>query len=140
MKTEDAFMKKIVPLVLTILIGLLNPGLASGVPKDTLVIAQATEPTTLDPQKRGEGHSRNVCPNIFDTLLHRSTDLKIEPLLATFYRVINDTTWEFKLRKGVKFHNGEDFNAASVKFTLDRMVYTKNELKQIFMQEVLDRV
>ena len=109
-------------------------------PNDTLVIAQPADPTTLDPQKRGEEESRNFCLNIFDTLLYRSTDLKIKPLLAISYRRINDLIWEFKLRRGVKFHNGEDFNAASVKFTLERMIYTKNQLRQIFVQGVLDRV
>lgn len=117
---------------------LAGPALAA--PKDTLVIALPADPTTLDPQKRGEGESPNFCLNIFDTLLYRSADLKIRPHLATSYRLINDLTWEFKLRRGVKFHNGEDFNAASVKFTLERMTYTKNQLRQVFMQEVLDRV
>jgi peptide/nickel transport system substrate-binding protein len=117
-----------------------HPPSAPAAPRDTLVIAQPFEPTTLDPQKRGEEESRNFCLNIFDTLLYRSTDLKIRPLLATSYRLIDDLTWEFKLRRGVRFHNGEDFNAASVKFTLERMTYTKNQLRQMFMQEVLDRV
>jgi peptide/nickel transport system substrate-binding protein len=52
----------------------------------------------------------NVSPNINETLLRISQDLKIEPVLATSYKLVNDTTWEFKLRKGVKFHNGEEIN------------------------------
>ena len=44
--------------------------------------------------------------NMFDSLLHRNTKLEYEPSLATSWKALNDTTWEFKLRKGVKFHNG----------------------------------
>ena len=40
-------------------------------------------------------------------------------MLATGWKVVNDTTWEFTLRQGVKFHNGEPFNAQSVKATMD---------------------
>jgi peptide/nickel transport system substrate-binding protein len=133
-------MKVIRGILFAFIIILFHAGSAPAAPRDALVIAQPFEPTTLDPQKRGEEENRNFCLNIFDTLLYRSTDLKIKPLLATSYRQINDLTWEFNLRRGVKFHNGEDFNAASVKFTLERMTYTKNQLRQIFMQEVLDRV
>ena len=49
-------------------------------------------------------------------------------------------TWEFKLRKGVKFHNGEDFNAAAVKFVLERMADPKLKLRQTVFQGVIDRV
>ena len=52
----------------------------------------------------------NISRKINETLLRISQDLKIEPVLATSYKLVNDTTWEFKLRKGVKFHNGEEFN------------------------------
>jgi len=52
----------------------------------------------------------NISRNINETLFRISQDLKIEPVLATSYKLVNDTTWEFKLRKGVKFHNGEEFN------------------------------
>ncbi len=78
--------------------------------------------------------------NIYDTLLQRDANLKIEPLLAESYKLIDDLTWEFKLRKGVKFHNGEDFNAAAVKFNLERLADPKNKLPQTFLIGVLDRV
>jgi peptide/nickel transport system substrate-binding protein len=119
---------------------LLSFGLAFGGPKDTLVIAQGVDPSTLDPMNHLETPAYNVCLNLYDTLLQRSPDLKIEPLLASSYRLINDLTWEFKLRKGVKFQNGEDFNAAAVKFNLERMIDPKNKLKQVLFQGVIDRV
>ena len=51
--------------------------------------------------------------------------MELKPLLAESWRNVNPTTWEFKLRRGVKFHNGEDFNAECVKFTIDRIVKSK---------------
>jgi peptide/nickel transport system substrate-binding protein len=108
--------------------------------KDTLVIAQGVDPTTLDPMNHLETPALNLCLNLYDTLLQRDANIKIEPLLAESYRLINDLTWEFKLRKGVKFHNGEDFNAAAVKFNLERLSDPKNKLRQVFLVGVLDRV
>src|SRR3989454_11945287 len=58
--------------------------------------------------------------HIYDRLLDRDPrTFKPKPILAESWRIVNDTTWEFKLRKGVKFHNGEPFTASSVKATID---------------------
>ena len=88
-----------------------------------LVIGVATDPETLDPHMSASLPTWNVARNVFESLLAR--DLKTfgyKPGLAESHRVINDTTWEFKLRKGVKFHNGEDFNADVVKFSVERIL------------------
>jgi len=85
-------MKKTLAPILIILLILLPIGFARGAPKDTLVIAQGVDPTTLDPHNHLEVPTNNVCLNIFDTLLQRSQDLRIEPLLAESYRLLNDTT------------------------------------------------
>jgi len=135
-------MKKFFSLIGVLGLIFLGFGLASGAAKDknTIVIAQGVDPSTLDPHNHQETPAYNICLNIYDTLLIRDDDMKITPLLATSYKLINETTWEFKLRQGVKFQNGEDFNAASVKFTLERMADPKNKLKQTFFQGVIDRV
>jgi len=130
---------KIYPLAI-VLMGLLVSGPLLAAPKDTILIAQGTDPTTLDPQDHFEMPAFCVLINIYETLLVRSDDMKIQPLLATSWKIINDTTWEFSLRKGVKFHNGEEFNAAAVKFSLERINDPKNKLKQTTLQGILDRV
>ena len=66
------------------------------------------------------------------------------PGLAESWKRLNPTTWQFALRKGVKFHNGDDFNADSVKFTLDRATNPEtkatisSELSTIAATEIVD--
>lgn len=91
--------------------------------KDTLVIAQDNDVPTLDPHMHAERVAIIVDWHIYDSLLSRDPKtMQIIPGLAESYKTINDTTWEFKLRQGVKFHNGEEFNADVVKFTIDRVL------------------
>ena len=135
-------MKKGIILLLVLPLVLIAFGLSWGAArdKDTLVIAQGVDPTTLDPQDHLETPALNTCLNLYDTLLERDANLKIVPVLATSYKQINDNTWEFKLRQGVKFHNGEEFNAAAVKFNIERMADPKNKLRQTVFQGIVDRV
>src|SRR5947208_11873303 len=106
---------------LALFVLLLLPALAAAAPEGKIVIAQGVDPTTLDPQWHEETPAYNVLLNIYDTLLFRDKDLKIIPWLAESWRLVNPTTWEFKIRKGVKFHNGEEVDADAVKFSLDRI-------------------
>jgi peptide/nickel transport system substrate-binding protein len=87
-----------------------------------LVIAIGTEPATIDAQAVIDRSSRVFTGNVFETLLARDRDAKIIPLLAESYSPVNDTTWRFVLRKGVKFHNGEDFNAEAAAFSVNRII------------------
>ncbi|OGK85095.1 MAG: hypothetical protein A2X52_12960 [Candidatus Rokubacteria bacterium GWC2_70_16] len=100
-------------------LGWTAPSLAA--PQGKIVIAQGVDPTTLDPQWHEETPAYNVLLNIYDTLLFRDKDLKIIPWLATSWKLVTPTTWEFKLRQGVRFHNGEAFDADAVKFSIDRL-------------------
>jgi peptide/nickel transport system substrate-binding protein len=133
-------MKKGYLIISVLSVILLNFGVAAGAAKDTIVIAQGVDPSTLDPQNHYETPAFNVCLNMYETLLLRSDDMKLEPLLATSYKLIDDNTWEFRLRKGVKFQNGEEFNASVVKFSLERISDPKNKLKQTTLQGVVDRI
>lgn len=85
------------------------------------------EPTTLDPQARDDGNLRDVDDNIYQKLLIRSPDgSKLEPLLAaSLPKHVNPTTWQFQLRQGVKFSDGEPFDAASAVYSIKRIVNPK---------------
>src|SRR5262245_33149061 len=101
---------------------LVVPGLAWGAPQGKVVIAQGVDPTTLDTQNQQETPASVVATHIFDTLVERDQNLKIVPALAAeLPKLVAPTVWEVKLRKGVKFHNGEEFNAESVKYSLERV-------------------
>src|SRR5438046_9754550 len=106
---------------LALFVLLFLPTLAAGAPEGKIVIAQGVDPTTLDPQWHEETPAYNVLLNVYDTLLFRDKDLKSIPWSAESWRLVNPTTWEFKIRKGVKFHNGEEVDAEAVKFSLDRI-------------------
>jgi peptide/nickel transport system substrate-binding protein len=90
-------------------------------PHSQIVIAQSVDPTTLDPHAHDGTPTYNVLLNVYDTLLFRDRDLRLVPWLAESWRRVNSSTWEFKLRDGVKFHNGEELNADAVKWSLDRL-------------------
>ncbi len=90
-----------------------------------LVLAVATEPSTLDGQAVIDRNSRVASGNIFESLLDRDRNGQIVPGLAESYRAVNDNTWRFRLRKGVKFHNGEPFNAEAAAFSVNRIVDKK---------------
>jgi peptide/nickel transport system substrate-binding protein len=114
-------------LAVLLLLAAPTPGRAA-VP-GTVIVAQGVDPTTLDPMNHQETPAANVAVNIFDTLLERDQDLRIVPLLAESYRNLTPTTWEFKLRRGIAFHNGEPFDAEAVKFSLERLIDPKLKLR-----------
>jgi peptide/nickel transport system substrate-binding protein len=91
----------------------------------TLVVAQSADMVTGDPAKNTGLATIAVLANIYDTLVRRDAALSLKPGLALSWRPVDATTWEFKLRKGVKFHDGEPFNADVVKFSFDRMLDPK---------------
>src|SRR2546427_6310940 len=108
--------------VITVLAVLLLPVAAAAAPAGKVVIAQGVDPTTLDIMNQQESPASIIAAHIFETLWERDPNLKIIPALATeMPKLVAPTTWEVKLRKGVKFHNGEDFNAESAKFSIERV-------------------
>jgi peptide/nickel transport system substrate-binding protein len=117
------------------------PLAAAAAPAGKVVVAQGVDPTTLDMMNQSEQPASNVGAQMFDLLVERDQSLKLVPRLAVeLPKLINPTTWEIKLRKGVKFHNGEDFNADSVKFSLERLANPANKLRGAPSFGLLDRV
>jgi len=115
-------------LLLPLLLAIVPAGDAQ--PKDTLTVALVSHAPTLDPHMHFERVGILVNINMFDSLLHRNTKLQYEPSLATSWKALNDTTWEFKLRKGVKFHNGDPLTAEDVKFSFERVTEPGKEKKK----------
>lgn len=87
----------------------------------TLTIGVRAGPESMDPHFTATGTHAESLKHVFDTLTWSGTDLQIEPGLAESWKPLNDTTWEFKLRQGVKFHDGSDFTAEDVKFSIERI-------------------
>src|SRR6266540_4058870 len=85
-----------------------------------VIVAFAAEPRSLLPNTIVDWTTNDQVEHMYDRLVDRDPKTyKPAPMLATGWKVVNDTTWEFALRQGVKFHNGEPFNAASVKATME---------------------
>lgn len=75
---------------------------------------------TLDPHAVSNTLIFAVLSNVYEPLVRRGADLKLEPALATSWAQVDDLTWEFTLREGVKFSNGNAFDADDVVFSLNR--------------------
>jgi peptide/nickel transport system substrate-binding protein len=99
----------------------LMAGICFGQPKGELVVCQGAEVNSLDPARHNSITDVNYAIEVFDMLFFRDGQGIPQPRLAASYKVLNDTTWEFKLRPNVKFHNGVTMTAKDVKFSIDRM-------------------
>jgi peptide/nickel transport system substrate-binding protein len=86
----------------------------------TLTIVRPTDPISLDPHLETTAPGAWVYYNMLETLVVLDEKMQIQPKLAVSWEVLSPTRVRFKLRPGVKFHDGTPFNAAAVKFTLDR--------------------
>src|SRR6266446_5162930 len=115
----------IAPLVFVVLVlaGALfaRPGWAAN-----LTIGLGTDVTALDPHYHNVTPNNNVAAHIFGLLVQRNEKSQLEPALATEWKTIDPLTWEFKLRRGVKFHDGSEFTAADVVASIDRVPEVPN--------------
>lgn len=99
------------------------PAAGGGDKEKTVVVAFEADVPTQDPHMHNERVAIIVNWHVFDSLLTRDPKtMEVVPHLAESFRTIDDRTWEFKLRKDVKFHNGEPFNADAAKFSLERVL------------------
>ena len=92
----------------------------------TLTLGTKLELNTLDPHFFASFPANSSMMYFFDKLVEYGPKLEIVPALATSWKLVDDTTWEFKLRKGVKFHDGTPFTAEDVIFSIDRVPNVPN--------------
>ena len=90
-------------------------------PAGQITVAQGVDPTTMDPHMQVETTTINVLTNIFDSLTFFNRDNEVEPGLAVSWEIIDDNTWEFRLREGVRYHDGSPLTADDVVFSIMRV-------------------
>src|SRR5712675_1720135 len=87
----------------------------------TVKWARGADALTLDPHAQNEGPTLAFGNQVYESLIARDNANKLIPGLAVSWRLADPTTWEFHLRRGVKFHNGDDFTADDVVFSANRV-------------------
>jgi peptide/nickel transport system substrate-binding protein len=85
-----------------------------------LRIGLAAEPTAMDPHYHNLSPNNSLLSHVFESLVDQDERQRLMPGLAESWKAIDDTTWEFKLRRGVKFHDGTPFTADDVIFSFER--------------------
>ena len=80
----------------------------------------SSPPTSLDPHFYNLFPNLNVSDHMFETLVTMDPDSRVIPALAESWTLVNNLTWEFKLRKGVKFHDGSEMTAEDIAWSMDR--------------------
>ena len=88
-----------------------------------LVVCLPAGVESFDPAGHRSRITQIVLKNIFDSLTTRDHSNRIKPQLAESWRLIDDKQWEFKLRRGVRFHDGHELSAADVRFSLNRVIH-----------------
>ena len=105
-----------------------------------LIIAELSDAKSLDPHGSNDVQSSNVQSNIYETLIVRDKNGELAPGLAESWTQVDDLTWEFKLRTGVNFHDGEAFNAEAVKKNFDRILDPEVASPRAFLYEMVSEV
>ena len=88
----------------------------------TLAIGLDQDVPTLDPAMHRSRTVESVIRNMFDGLVTRDADMRIVPEIAESWRRIDDLTWEFAIRPGIRFHNGDVLSAEDAAFTIQRTI------------------
>jgi peptide/nickel transport system substrate-binding protein len=92
--------------------------------------ARSADALTFDPHAQNEGPTTNLLNQVYETILERDVKGALGPGLAESWKVTSDpTVWEFKIRTGVKFHDGTPLTAEDVAFSLDRALQQTSDFK-----------
>lgn len=106
--------------LLVSLVLVLGTPLANAQGVKTVTIAQPVDAVTMDPMMSHHGPTFAMLANMFEGLVEFDRDGKWRSVLAESWEHVNPTIWRFRLRQGVKFHNGEPFDARAVKYSIER--------------------
>jgi len=102
------------------------PLVAAPAQAQDLKIAVAADVTSIDPHFFNLFPNNNIAEHIFDKLVQMDADSRMIPGIATSWKALDATTWEFKLRRGIKFHDGGELTADDVAFSIDRVAKIPN--------------
>lgn len=111
---------------LRFVVALLSGLLASTAHAQTLSIGIGDAVTSIDPHYLNSPTNKNVILNVFDGLTDADNTINVVPALAESWKLLDDTTWEFKLRRGVTFHDGTPFTAEDVRASYLRVPKVPN--------------
>ena len=100
--------------------------LTSSVMAGDLKVALAAEPTSMDPHYQNLTINNSFSTQVYNALVLQDVNQKLIPGLAVSWKPVGDSSWEFKLRAGVKFHNGAAFTAEDVVATMKRAANVPN--------------
>ena len=95
----------------------------------TLRFASAFDPQSMDPHALALLYQSRVVTQVYEGLVNRGRDFKLEPSLAVSWEMLNATTWRFKLRAGVSFHDGSAFTADDAVFSIERALDKASQRK-----------
>lgn len=114
---------------------------ATGAPRDTLVFSAPADATTLDPHNTTDTESDQVIGMVFEGLLGFDEGMRIVGRLAESWSVAADgVTWTFRLRQGIRFHDGAPFDAEAVRLNFARVLDPAQKHKRLPLFVMLDRV
>ena len=102
-----------------------------------LRIGLAADVTSMDPHFLNLQPNVNIGWHVFDALTHVDKDARLIPGLAVSWRTLDATTWEFKLRRGVRFHDGSELTAEDVVFSIERTLQVPNGQFRPFTQRIV---
>ena len=101
-----------------------------------LRIGLAADVTSMDPHFLNLAPNVNISWHVFDALIHVDENARLVPGLAVSWKALNPVTWEFKLRRGVRFHDGTELTAEDVAFSIDRTLQVPNGQMRTFTQRI----
>jgi peptide/nickel transport system substrate-binding protein len=119
---------------------LAGPARAQTTQKKELVVAQGGDVASFDPHISTSSNDIRVSFNIFDNLVSRHPDGKLHPGLATEWKLQGQTTWAFKIRQGVKWHNGDPFSSADAKWSIERTYDPAAKTRVATVLTTIDRI